>query len=334
MATIDITLDVAKPQECIEKIVGRRGDTGTVVRATILEDGAPYDFTGRYAELALIRPDGWWVHLRDGVLQEGTTNVWTVELPIEATAYDGLVKLAYFVVRDEEDEEFRDSTQRFLIELDQSVTAEAHFGPYSDQVDKLIREAESVLDAFEAQMQRQEQEFQAAQAARQQAYVAAEAARDELYEEAEDERQQSYTTAESARESEHDQAQQQREAEFDQAQQDRADDYEQAEAARQEESDAATSAANAAAAAANQAADNVQEALEGDLDPLFKAWINAQKDVAGGLTSYERHVSDYEYLLMLCSDVTGNPWTLSFVDLDGISLESGVWADDTDWIEC
>ena len=289
MATIDIALDVAKPQECIEKIVGRRGDTGTVVRATILDDGAPYDFTGRYAELALIRPDGWWVHLRDGVLQEGTTNVWTVELPVEATAYDGLVKLAYFVVRDKEDEQFRDSTQRFLIELDQSVTAEAHFGPYSDQVDKLIREAESVLDAFEAQMERQEQEFQDAQTARQQAYVAAEQERDESYESAEQSRHQSYTTAEAARESE-----------FDTAQQQRAESYQQAEAAREQESDAAVSAANTAAAAANQAAQNVQQALEGDLDPLFGDWIDAQKDVGGGLVSYDK----YQQEMVIADGVT------------------------------
>ncbi len=280
MATVEMTLDVRKPQECIEKVEGRQGDTATVIRVEVVDGGSPYDFTGKYLELALIRPDGEWVHVKDGCVREGSTNVWNCTLPAQATAYDGLIKLAYFVVRNTSDEKFRDSTQRFLIDLDASATAEAHLGPYSDQVDRLIREAESIIDAWNAQMK-----------AQQAAYLAAEAKRDE-----------SYAAAESGRNSKYAQAERDRNARFEQSETARQQTFNTNEADRGRRSNEAVQAANQATERANDAAAQVEQALQGNLDPMFRDWIDAQKDVAGGLVSYDKYqqemvVADGETLL-------------------------------------
>lgn len=287
MSTVEMTLDVQKPQECIEKVEGRRGDTATVIRVEVVDGGSPYDFTGKYLELALIRPDGEWVHVKDGCVREGSTNVWNCTLPVQATAYDGLIKLAYFVVRNTSDEKFRDSTQRFLIDLDASATAEAHLGPYSDQVDRLIREAESIIDAWNAQMK-----------AQQTAYLAAEANRDESYEAAEAERNSKYATAE-----------QERNTRFEQSENTRQQTFNTNEADRGRRSNEAVQAANQATERANDAAESVEQAVGGNLDPLFRDWIDAQKDVAGGLVSYDRYqqemvVADGETLLKMGSTIS------------------------------
>lgn len=287
MATVEMTLDVQKPQECIEKVEGRQGDTATVIRVEVVDGGSPYDFTGRYLELALIRPDGEWVHVKDGCVQEGATNVWNCTLPSQATAYDGLIKLAYFVVRNSSDERFRDSTQRFLIDLDASATAEAHLGPYSDQVDRLIREAESIVDAWKAQIE-----------AQQAAYLAAEARRDESYAAAEAGRNSKYATAE-----------QERNTRFEQSENTRQQTFNTNEADRGRRSNEAVQAANQATERANDAAESVEQAVGGNLDPLFRDWIDAQKDVAGGLVSYDRYqqemvVADGETLLKTGSTIS------------------------------
>lgn len=291
MATVEMTLDVRKPQECIEKVEGRQGDTATVIRVEVVDGGSPYDFTGKYLELALIRPDGEWVHVKDGCVREGSTNVWNCTLPVQATAYDGLIKLAYFVVRNTSDEKFRESTQRFLIDLDASATAEAHLGPYSDQVDRLIREAESIIDAWNAQMK-----------AQQAAYLAAEAKRDESYAEAEAERGTRYAQAEARRDKTFSDTQAQRQAAFEQAETARQNTFNTNEADRGKRSNEAVQAANQAAERANKAAESVEQAVEGNLDPLFQGWIDGQKDVAGGLVSYDKYqremvVADGETLL-------------------------------------
>lgn len=298
MATVEMTLDVRKPQECIEKVEGRQGDTATVIRVEVVDGGSPYDFTGKYLELALIRPDGEWVHVKDGCVREGSTNVWNCTLPVQATAYDGLIKLAYFVVRNTSDEKFRDSTQRFLIDLDASATAEAHLGPYSDQVDRLIREAESIVDAWKAQMK-----------AQQAAYLAAEARRDESYEAAEAERGTRYSQAEARRDKTFSDTQAQRQTAFEQAEAARQQTFNANEADRGRRSNEAVQAANQATERANDAAAQVEQALQGDLDPMFRDWIDAQKDVAGGLVSYDRYqremvVADGETLLKTGSTIS------------------------------
>ena len=61
------------------------------------------------------------------------------------------------------------------------------------------------------------------------------------------------------------------------------------EDARQAESEAATKRAN-------DAADKVQSAIDGTLDPLFKAWVDAQKDVEGGLVSHDGLLGGLYYM--------------------------------------
>ena len=78
--------------------------------------------------------------------------------------------------------------------------------------------------------------------------------------------------------------------------------FDEDEAARQAEFDsneaARQSASEAAAKRANDAADKVQSAIDGALDPLFKAWIDGQKDVEGGLVSYEAFTARIDELLL------------------------------------
>lgn len=284
MAVTDLTLDTAKPQDRIEMVTGRQGDTATVIRVTVLNNGDAYDFDGKYLEFAMVRPKGdakvEWIHLKEAVVQEGSTNVWNCTLPEAATAYDGLAKLCYFVVRSKTDESFRDSTQRFMVKLDASATAEVHVGYYSDQVDKLIREAILLTEQWEQQIE-----------AQQAAYLAAEARRDESYEAAEAERNSKYATAE-----------QERNTRFEQSENTRQQTFNTNEADRGRRSNEAVQAANQATERANKAAESVEQAVGGNLDPLFRDWIDAQKDVAGGLVSYDKYqremvVADGETLL-------------------------------------
>lgn len=291
MAVTDLTLDTAKPQDRIEMVTGRQGDTATVIRVTVLNNGDAYDFDGKYLEFAMVRPKGdakvEWIHLKEAVVQEGSTNVWNCTLPEAATAYDGLARLCYFVVRSKTDESFRDSTQRFMVKLDASATAEVHVGYYSDQVDKLIREAILLTEQWEQQIE-----------AQQAAYLAAEARRDESYEAAEAERGTRYS-----------QAEQERNTRFEQSENTRQQTFNTNEADRGRRSNEAVQAANQATERANDAAESVEQAVGGNLDPLFRDWIDAQKDVAGGLVSYDKYqremvVADGETLLKMGSTIS------------------------------
>ena len=60
--------------------------------------------------------------------------------------------------------------------------------------------------------------------------------------------------------------------------------------------DARQAASEAATKRANDAADKVQSAIDGTLDPLFKAWIDAQKDVEGGLVSHDGLLGGLYYM--------------------------------------
>ena len=135
-------------------------------------------------------------------------------------------------------------------------------------LNEAVSQLEDQSGLFDAAMAKWDADYEASEDARDQAYQTAEAARENAYEAAEAARNSAYQTAEGARD----------------------DLYEEAEAAREQESDAAVAAANSAATAANQAAQNVQDALEGDLDPLFSDYLDSKKDVAGGFVSYENRV--------------------------------------------
>lgn len=275
MATIDIALDVTKPVHDIAPIFGRQGDTATVIRATILNDGEPYEFSGKYLEFAMVRPGEKstnWIHIRDGVVQEGDTNVWNATLPAEATANDGLTKLAYFVVRDESDDGYRDSTERFTIAFDESATHTVKVTYYSDTVDRLIKECELLVEAWEAQMQAQQEAFQQAQDQRDQTFRASETSRDEAFQASESQRAQTFDASEAFRAFAFQQSESSRQATFDANEQQ-----------REAESDAAVQRAN-------EAAQKVEEALSGDLSATFDGYLDEKKDVEGAFPSYETYL--------------------------------------------
>lgn len=69
-------------------------------------------------------------------------------------------------------------------------------------------------------------------------------------------------------------------------------DYEAAEADRESQFDASKASCDAATARANAAADKVDAALSGNLDPLFKDYLDALKDAEGGFVSWETYESE------------------------------------------
>lgn len=69
-------------------------------------------------------------------------------------------------------------------------------------------------------------------------------------------------------------------------------DYEAAEAGREAQFDASKASCDAATARADAAADKVDAALSGNLDPLFKDYLDALKDVDGGFVKWETYQSE------------------------------------------
>ena len=106
---------------------------------------------------------------------------------------------------------------------------------------------------------------------------------------AEAERGTRYAQAEARRDKTFSDTQAQRQAAFEQAETARQQTFNTNEADRGRRSNEAVQAANKATERANDAAEQVEQALNGNLDPMFRDWIDAQKDVAGGLVSYDRY---------------------------------------------
>ena len=198
MTTFYFELNTLKPQEQIYQLPTRVGDNNTTMEVTIMNGDDPYDFTGKYLEFAMVRPDREWVHLKECVTQVHD-NVWSCTLPPEALAVAGIANLAYFVVRDEEDGRFRDSTQRIQILIDDSATGNVKIGPYSDQVDALIQTVYSLTLGMEKLTQDQERQLQDALEAMRKTYREAEDKRDEAARTAEESRQQTFDAAEEER---------------------------------------------------------------------------------------------------------------------------------------
>lgn len=148
MTTIDLTFDANK-KGFAGTVDGRQGDTDIVIRAYIYDDGQPFNFADRYLEFTMIRPDGGLVHLVKELVHIGNTNIWELTLPPEATCSDGVVKLAYFVVKSSVDPRYRQSMGTFTINLDKSATHSVCLSPYSDQLDSLIEAYEVLNTALE-----------------------------------------------------------------------------------------------------------------------------------------------------------------------------------------
>ena len=123
MATISMTLpvyrplelDVQKPEyQILQQVYGRQGETALTIRATITDDGQPYDFSGKKIEFCCIKPSGEMVHVTEGIsLVSGST--YDCTLPPEATSEYGTISVAYFRIVKEDDQEYIDSTVGFVI---------------------------------------------------------------------------------------------------------------------------------------------------------------------------------------------------------------------------
>lgn len=146
MATVDLTLDTSRPQGQLLRVDARQGDTALVLRLSIESDGDYYDFAGKYLEVAFASRTGTWSRVSNGQ-REGNSNVWTVPVPEQVTANRGTL-LCYACIRNSADDSFRDSTQRFELHLEPSATYNADITDYSDEVDKLIRELETLLGTY------------------------------------------------------------------------------------------------------------------------------------------------------------------------------------------
>lgn len=303
-----LEFDVAHKGDLTDQIVGRRGDNQTVLEVAIYNDGIPYDFTDKYLELRCIRPTGAdsfcehdgidprdnWVHLKECCEHIGNSNKWKITLPDELTAYDGLVKLAYFVIKSEDDQIYMETTNGFLIYLEPSATAEAHVGPYSDQLDRFILEAELLIKAWHEQMDYQAQAFEEAQQERERIFNESEQARAdafdqsqteraEAFEQEQTERSEAFATAQTERQRAFEDSENARQDAFVRAETARQDTYEKNETQRQAESEAAVERAN-------NAAEIVEEAFKGQFDPAIEFWISnhLNQDVPLGLLGYQK----------------------------------------------
>lgn len=153
MTVIFLDLDTSKPQDKIETVYGRQGDTGITLRVSIFDNGDPYDFTDKTLTFECARPDGTWGRLYDNK-QIGNSNVWDINLPSQITAQDGLLNTCYCVVRDRNG--VIDSTDRFMIELEKSATFDAKVTNYCDQVDLLVNQIETLKTGFQGSLEKLE----------------------------------------------------------------------------------------------------------------------------------------------------------------------------------
>lgn len=273
MATnFNMRLDVRKAATNIPQIRLGQGDNQTTLTVEVLNDGKPYEFEPNDAlTFTCMRPDGQWVHLSDCLWQEG--GKWVCLLDEHVTDAAGLASICYFCIKGA-DGFTRESTDRFELVIEPSGTGHANLGPYSDQVDRLLREASRVYEQF-AQWESAENTRVANETAR----VAAE---------------QSRATAESVRATSE-------------------EDRIQAEEGRMNAEEVRVSAENERITAENSRVED---------------FVNFQKIVA------ENDVKVQTIWNAIYSDILANPFTLTFSDLDGVTLTSGVWNAANQRVEC
>lgn len=182
MATnFNMRLDVRKAATNIPQIRLGQGDNQTTLTVEILDEGAAYTYAeGDTLEFACVRPDGHWVHLGDACTKSGTK--WVCKLDDHVTDAAGLVSIAYFVIKGA-DGFARETTDRFELVIVPSGTGHADLGPYSDQVDRLLRQCESLYSSWSAKFKEWEanentrKENEEARVSAEEARVSAEEAR-------------------------------------------------------------------------------------------------------------------------------------------------------------
>lgn len=143
MATHELTLDVDKSSALAAEIITARvGDTGTVIKATVLKDGAA--LTGATARFQAVKPD----HIYADQSASVSGNTVTVTLDPKFLSVPGIIKTAYFRLTASGKVE---TTPDIWINVlpDAESQTEGATGPYISEVEELI----SQLNSIKSQMQ-------------------------------------------------------------------------------------------------------------------------------------------------------------------------------------
>lgn len=143
MATHELTLDVDKSSALAAEIITARvGDTGTVIKATVLKDGAA--LTGETARFQAVKPDHTYADQSASV----SGNTVTVTLDPKFLSVPGIIKTAYFRLTASGKVE---TTPDIWINVlpDAESQAEDPTGPYVSEVESLIAQ----LNSIKSQMQ-------------------------------------------------------------------------------------------------------------------------------------------------------------------------------------
>lgn len=138
MATHELTLDVDKSSALAAEIITARvGDTGTVIKATVLKDGAA--ITGATARFQAVKPDHTYADQSASV----SGNTVTVTLDPKFLSVPGIIKTAYFRLTDSGKVE---TTPDIWINVlpDAESQAEDPTGPYVSEVESLIAQLTSI----------------------------------------------------------------------------------------------------------------------------------------------------------------------------------------------
>ena len=143
MATHELTLDVDKSSALAAEIITARvGDTGTVINATVLKDGAA--LTGATARFQAVKPDHTYADQSASV----SGNTVTVTLDPKFLSVPGIIKTAYFRLTASGKVE---TTPDIWINVlpDAESQADDPTGPYVSEVESLIAQ----LNSIKSQMQ-------------------------------------------------------------------------------------------------------------------------------------------------------------------------------------
>lgn len=195
MATYRIKLDTMKQTVPPKTVHAKEGDSGSCsIVAEITEDGAAYDFAGKSARLECLKPDG----TKAVVSAEIDGSTVTCDVPSEVLAARGWIKCAYFAIT-EDGGTWRDTTDTFLVDVQQSAGGSLEPGDYVSEIDRTIAALRAQNRAEADQEAERQSEFDAAQTAREEAYGEAEKGRGDLYAAAESERTREFEANEEAR---------------------------------------------------------------------------------------------------------------------------------------
>ena len=143
MATHELTLDVDKSSALAAEIITARvGDTGTVIKATVLKDGAA--LTGATASFQAVKPDHTYADQSASV----SGNTVTVTLDPKFLSVPGIIKTAYFRLTVGGKAE---TTQDIWINVlpDAESQSDGPTGPYVSEIESLIAQ----LNSIKSQMQ-------------------------------------------------------------------------------------------------------------------------------------------------------------------------------------